>query len=92
VRPGAGRPPTVHGTEQFNVRVSPELLARLRDLSDAEHVSAGQSVRMLLALAFDSLGDTAAAMWADPRGERTAFVERVEEQRAERGTVRARPA
>ena len=76
----------VHGTDQINVRLSPELHARVRAASTAAHVTTAEAVRLVLELMVDSPGDMLAAMVADPEAARTEFIERAS------AAVSARPA
>jgi hypothetical protein len=69
-----GRPVTVDGTEQINVRLSPDLLAKVRAVSAAEHVSVSESLRLVMQLLIDSPGDMLTAMVRDPEAVRVSFV------------------
>ncbi len=72
-----GRPVTVQGTANLHVRLSPELLAKVRATTEAQHVSMSEAVRLVLELVVDSPGDVLASMAADPEAKATVFVERV---------------
>jgi Arc/MetJ-type ribon-helix-helix transcriptional regulator len=69
---------TVHGSERVEIRLSPELLGKIRAVARGHHVSMSESVRLALQVMVNSPGDTVNAMFEDPEAARVEFVERVE--------------
>jgi hypothetical protein len=82
---------TVHGSERVEIRLSPELLAKIRAVARAHHVSMSESVRLALQVMVNSPGDTLNAMFEDPEAARVEFVERVEPVKVPQG-AKVRPA
>jgi HicB family len=82
---GTGRPVTIDGKRQFNVRVSPQLLDQLKAAARAQDVSLSEWVRLAALVVLESPGDLLTAMAKDPKTERTQLVERTPGRAAKRG-------
>jgi HicB family len=87
-----GRPVTVDGKRQFNVRVSQELLDQLKAAAAAHDVSLAEWMRLAALVVLESPGDLLTAMAKDPKTERTQLVERVASTSKSSATKRRRPA
>ncbi len=71
-----GRPPTIGGKDEIHIRVSPEMMAKVRAFASAHHVTTSESVRLMLQVLMNSPEDTITAMVKDPAAQRSEFVVR----------------
>lgn len=71
-----GRPVTVNGSHQVQIRVSPDLHRRIDELAAANNVTRSEALRLVFSVMLENPRDVVAAFFRDPDAMRVRFEAR----------------